>query len=138
MNDMQSNVRTFHQAFGAPAPDAPQMLPEGRKQLRIALIAEELQELEEALEDDDIIETYDAAIDLLVVTFGLLVEMGLDAEPGFLEVHASNMSKLGADGQPILSRGEELDGYPAGKILKGPTYFRPRLATVLAAMGAKF
>lgn len=136
MNDMQSLVREFHKRFGHPAPDAPQMLAEEHKQLRIGLIAEELQELEEALGNDDIIETYDAAIDILYVTFGLLVAMGLDAEPGFTEVQASNMSKLGADGQPILSRGEELDGYPAGKVLKGPGYFRPDLAAVLRSMEA--
>ena len=40
------------------------------------------------------------------------------------EVHASNMSKLGADGQPITR--------PDGKILKGPNYFRPNLVPILA------
>jgi predicted HAD superfamily Cof-like phosphohydrolase len=41
-------------------------------------------------------------------------------EDVFNEIQASNMSKLGADGKPILRED--------GKILKGPEYFRPDLS----------
>lgn len=41
----------------------------------------------------------------------------------FTEVHASNMSKLDASGQPIVS--------PSGKVLKGPNFFAPNLAQFL-------
>lgn len=135
MESMQGGVRVFHQTYGAPVGDKPQALPEERKSLRLKLIEEELQELREALEDDDVVETADAAIDILYVTLGLLVEMGIDAEPLFYEVQRSNMSKLGADGKPIISRGLALDGFPAGKVLKGPSYSRPDLARVLREQG---
>ena len=38
------------------------------------------------------------------------------------------MSKLGADGQPIYSED--------GKVMKGPTYFRPNIAAILEAVEA--
>jgi predicted HAD superfamily Cof-like phosphohydrolase len=40
-------------------------------------------------------------------------------EDVFNEIQASNMSKLGDDGKPVLRED--------GKILKGPQYFRPDL-----------
>jgi len=39
------------------------------------------------------------------------------------EVHRSNMTKLGADGRPLYRAD--------GKVLKGPSYEPPRLASVL-------
>jgi len=133
MEKLQNGVLVFHQTYGAPVGDKPRALPEERKELRLGLIEEELQELRDALSGDDLVETADAAIDIVYVTLGLLVEMGVDAEPLFDEVQRSNMSKLGADGKPIISRGVELDGFPVGKVLKGPGYFRPDLAAVLRA-----
>lgn len=127
MNRMQEQVQKFHEVMGQPVGDYPQMLLPERKDLRLKLIKEELKELEEAFEKDDLTEAYDACLDILYVTMGTLVELGLDAEPGFDQVQESNMSKLGADDKPIHSRGEELDGFPKGKVLKGPNYFKPNL-----------
>lgn len=135
MNKMQQQVLAFHEAFGAEVGQEPRALPADRVDLRIGLIEEELDELRDALAAGDPIESYDAAIDILYVTFGLLVEMGMDADPGFDEVQRSNMSKLGEDGQPIISRGWVADGYPEGKVLKGPNYFRPNLVQVISNMG---
>lgn len=47
---------------------------------------------------------------------------GLEAvrEAAAIEVHKSNMSKLGEDGKPIVRESD-------GKILKGPDYFQPNL-----------
>jgi predicted HAD superfamily Cof-like phosphohydrolase len=41
----------------------------------------------------------------------------------FDEIQSSNMSKLGKDGKPILRED--------GKILKGPSYFKPDLSKFL-------
>lgn len=57
------------------------------------------------------------AADVLVVVFGTAVSLGIDLEEAFRRVHASNMSKLGLDGKPILRED--------GKVLKGPNYFTP-------------
>lgn len=132
---MQDDVETFHSTYGQPVAHSPQALPMDRVDLRLGLIKEEYLELEEALLKGDPVESYDAAIDILYVTYGLLVEMGMKAQPGFTEVQRSNMSKLGADGLPIKSRGMEFDGFPEGKVLKGPNYFKPDLRRVLTEMG---
>lgn len=44
-------------------------------------------------------------------------------EAAFNEVHSSNMSKLDENGQPILNE--------AGRVVKGPNYFKPNLAQFL-------
>ena len=46
------------------------------------------------------------------------------------EIHRSNMSKLGEDGRPIYRED--------GKIMKGPNYFKPNLASVLDKDDAVF
>lgn len=135
MIEQQKMVHEFHSLYGIPVADTPTPLPADRVHLRVGLIREELEELEEALTDADPVATYDAAIDIMYVTLGMLVEMGMDVEPGFAEVHRSNLSKLGPDGAPIISMGEDVDGYPAGKVLKGPDYSPPDLARVLNEIG---
>jgi predicted HAD superfamily Cof-like phosphohydrolase len=56
------------------------------------------------------------------IIYGTILKHGLQdkIEDVFNEIHRSNMSKLGADGKPILRED--------GKILKGPGYFRPDLS----------
>ena len=78
------------------------------------------------------LETADACIDLIYVTLGLLVEMGVDAEPLFDEVQRSNMSKFGADGKPIIAGPNDPDGIFEGRVKKGPNYFKPNLRALLA------
>src|SRR5690606_2386908 len=103
MNKMQEQVATFHKAMRQPVGHTAHALDQERVPLRIQLIEEEFEELKEALAADDLVETTDACIDLLYVVFGLLVEIGVDAEPLFDEVQASNMSKLDEHGNPIIS-----------------------------------
>ena len=74
---------------------------------------------------------------IIKMALGVLIESGTQPEPFFDEVHRANMSKLGADGRPIHSRGMELDGAPAGKTLKGPDYSPPDLAGVYARLYGK-
>ncbi len=116
-------VEEFHNTYGLPVHDAPDLSCEQTKQLRINLLQEELNELKEALENNDPLETLDALIDLQYVLDGAFLSFGLQAVKmeAFEEVHRSNMSKLGEDGKPIR-RPED------GKVMKGPHYFRPDLA----------
>jgi predicted HAD superfamily Cof-like phosphohydrolase len=57
--------------------------------------------------------------DVLYVTYGAADALGIDLPAVFVEVHRSNMSKLGADGQ-VLRRAD-------GKVLKGPGHRPPVL-----------
>ena len=92
-------------------------------ELRINLINEELEELKEAIKNKDLKETIDALTDILYVTYGAGHAFGVNLDECFDEVQKSNMSKLGEDGKPIYNE--------AGKVMKGPNYFKPDLSKFL-------
>ena len=87
--------------------------------LRISLISEELEELKQAMLDNNIAEVADALTDILYVTYGAGHAFGINLDKCFNEVQESNMSKLGSDGKPIYNE--------SGKVMKGPNYFKPDL-----------
>lgn len=131
--------------FRCAAPLTPTMLHRDTAVLRVKLIAEELSELCEALgviaeikigvgtdtynyfaygfAPPDEVEAADAVIDILYVGYGAGIAMGLPVDELFAEVHASNMSKLDTNGQPLIRAD--------GKILKGENYFRPNLGKII-------
>ena len=113
-------VQEFHETYGLSVLNAPDISDEKTNALRINLLAEELDELKEALEEGDLVETLDALIDLQYVLDGAFLSFGLQnvKETAFNEVHRSNMSKLGEDAKPIRRESD-------GKVLKGPDYFKP-------------
>ena len=119
-------VQEFHETYGLPVLNSPDISDEKTNTLRINLLAEELEELKEALQQGDMVETLDALIDLQYVLDGAFLSFGMQAlkEQAFNEVHRSNMSKLGEDGKPIRRDSD-------GKVLKGPNYFRPDIAQFL-------
>lgn len=91
--------------------------------LRVDLIDEEVDELKQAIADNDIVAVADALTDILVVTYGAGVAFNIDLDACHKEVDASNHSKAGEDGNPIYRED--------GKIMKGPNYFPPNLEKVL-------
>lgn len=134
---MQEQVREFHAAMGQPVRLWPAPLPQDRVPVRWELVREEAEdELLEALQTGDMVETVDACIDIMYVTLGLLVEMGVNAAPLFDEVHRSNMSKFGADGKPIIAGPNDPDGIFEGRVKKGPHYFKPDLKRILESGAA--
>lgn len=88
-------VADFHETFKHPVLPAPGIPPEDRCKLRVALIAEELRELEHAIKDKDIVEVADALCDIQYVLSGAILEFGLAEKfkALFEEVQRSNMSK---------------------------------------------
>ena len=123
--DTLSLVREWHEKFEVPVADRPGIPPD-RAEMRLAILEEEVGELRAAVEAGDLVEVLDALCDIQYVLDGTFLEFGMHGlkAPGMAEVHASNMSKLGADGRPVLRED--------GKVLKGPAFFRPDLAAVLA------
>lgn len=61
---------------------------------RLKLILEEVQELQDAIKNEDLVETIDALTDILYVTYGAFTAIGINADEAFSIVHESNMSKL--------------------------------------------
>ncbi len=90
-----SSVAEFHDMFSLPVVDNPIVPSKDRCLLRINLLQEELNELKEALDNNDIVEAVDALADLQYVLSGAILELGLASKFAsiFDEVHRSNMSK---------------------------------------------
>lgn len=121
MNREQAMVREFHRRFGLPAPDRV-TLDQFPGPLRVRLIQEEAEEFAAAVEAGDLPGMVDALCDLLYVTYGAAVAMGVDLEPFFEEVHRTNMAK---EGGPRRADGKQL---------KPPGWEPPRIAAMLADM----
>lgn len=119
MNTHQAMVKEFHQRFGQAAPDKRHSLTKEEMELRVRLINEEAFEFQAACGADDEVEMVDAICDLLYVTYGAAVSMGLDIDPFFAEVHKTNMAKAGGS--------KDADG----KIRKPPGWVPPRIAELL-------
>jgi predicted HAD superfamily Cof-like phosphohydrolase len=124
MNPAQRDVCAFHIALGIPAPDHPAPLSPERADLRIRLLREEVEEFAKAAGEcrgwrrllwwrrprSDLVASVHELVDVLVVAYGALVELGVDADPFWAEVMAANMRKIGG---PVRAD---------GKILKGPMW----------------
>ena len=93
------------------------------QQLRLDLIWEEVEELQDGIANKDLVEIADALTDILYVVYGTGHAFGIDLDECFSEVHRSNMSKLGEDGNPICNE--------RGKVQKGPNYSEPDLSFIL-------
>lgn len=93
--DALNQVAAFHRTFKHPIEPEPVIPAEARCRLRVNLIAEELKELEKAIEDKDLVEIADALCDIQYVLSGAVLEFGLGEKfrELFDEVQRSNMSK---------------------------------------------
>jgi len=115
-----NKVGTFMKTFGQEVKNKPSFSTDKINKLRLDLIKEELDELKEAMDNKDLLEVADALTDILYVTYGAGHAFGINLDQCFEEVQNSNMSKLDENGKPIYNN--------AGKIMKGPNYFKPNLS----------
>lgn len=144
MDKLQQQVREMHKLFDQPtSPAEPQLrMAEMRAAIEIeeafetvcalvgtaraqtiaqAQIAIVLQEkARKGQHEPDLIEAIDGCIDTLVVTYGTLEAIGVDAEPFFDEVMRANLAKAGG---PIRED---------GKRLRPPGWTPPDIEGVLA------
>jgi predicted HAD superfamily Cof-like phosphohydrolase len=93
--DALNQVAEFHKTFKHPIGQKPKLPTQARAALRIALIREELEELEAAVNDQDLTAAADALCDIQYVLSGAILEFGLGEKfkALFDEVQRSNMSK---------------------------------------------
>lgn len=124
MKDSINKVKDFHEKFGIINNTNPQLIGSKGYQLRYDLAIEELQEYKNACQQGNLIEVADALGDQLYILIGTILRHGMQdiIEDVFNEIHASNMSKLGEDGKPVIRED--------GKILKGKNYFKPDLKKI--------
>ena len=119
-------VKAFHTAFNIGYRFTPKAdLGPAKNKLRFNLMKEENQEYFKAAQSNDLVEVADALGDMLYILCGTIIEHGMQdkIEAVFNEIQRSNMSKLGANGQPIYRED--------GKVLKGPHYFKPNIKSIL-------
>lgn len=134
------NIEQAHAMAGAENPAKPITPSAEVRRLCVSLIAEELHEFCQAMnvellmnsegvdgvdtsrmpDNVDLVAAYDAIIDLLYVTIGAACAMGMKIQPGWDEVHSSNMTKF-------------IDGYKRedGKWIKGPSYRPANLQRII-------
>lgn len=94
---------------------------EGQYTLYKNLIAEEFQELKDAV---DLEAELDALIDILVVTIGALHSAGFDAEGAWKEVMGTNFAKIDKETGKVRKRED-------GKVLKPVGWVGPNLVPFL-------
>ena len=116
-------VKLFMLTYGQEVKTKSEFSDDKTNKLRVDLIKEELDELTNAMKEKDLTEVADALTDILYVTYGAGHAFGINLDKCFDEVQNSNMSKLGDDGKPIYNE--------AGKVMKGPNYFKPDLSKFL-------
>jgi predicted HAD superfamily Cof-like phosphohydrolase len=146
-NKLNQQVREFSEAFNVAIRDTPGIPDDDTVKLRLKLIGEEFCELLEAcgyrgasiaiwsrLTDAlsaapkmDLVAAVDALGDMQYVITGTYLSVGVDDEPITDEIHASNCTKLGADGKPVY--------LPGNKVGKGPSFRRPDLRGELVKQG---
>ena len=117
-------VKIFMEIFGQEIKKKPSFSTDKINDLRYDLIKEELDELKVAMKSKDLLEVADALTDILYVTYGAGHAFGIDLDKCFEEVQSSNLSKLDESGKPIYNE--------AGKVMKGPKYFKPDLGKFIS------
>ena len=115
-----SKVGIFMKTFGQEVKNKPSFSTDKINKLRLDLIKEELEELTEAMKNNDLLEVADALTDILYVTYGAGHGFGINWDKCCEEVQNSNMSRLDENGKPIYNE--------SGKVMKGPNYFKPNLS----------
>lgn len=117
-------VREFHTTFRLPVADTPRLPDTRLAALRVRLLLEEAREVEEAAEHQDLAGVAQELADVVYVAYGTALTYGIDLDAVVAEIHRANMSKLDADGKPLLRED--------GKVLKSALYRAPDVAAVLA------
>ena len=115
---------SFHEVFDLPRQASPNVgIDESLARLRIALLEEEVGEFADAVAAADLVAIADALADIVYVAYGTAVTYGIDLDMVLGEVHRSNMSKLGTNGQPLIRAD--------GKVIKSDQYVPPDIAGIL-------
>ena len=126
MKKQLDSVKQFHKTYKIGYSNKPLAnLGVEKNKLRFKLMMEENDEYLVAANNNDMIEVADALGDMLYILCGTILSHGMQYKISevFEEIQRSNMSKLGTDGKPIFR--------DDGKVLKGPSYFKPDIKSIL-------
>lgn len=116
-------VQNFMYIMGQEVRETPGFPDQEIIDLRMDLIREEVEEVEEGVRNRDLENVAKELTDLLYVVYGMGHSLGIDLDECFQEVQKSNLSKLDDNGKPIKNE--------YGKVVKGPNYVPADIAGVL-------
>ncbi|KAB2975194.1 hypothetical protein F8R89_26270 [Streptomyces sp. SS1-1] len=120
-------VRRFHLAFGLDARTTPTEVAPELAAHRAELLAEEAAEVAEVSVTGPLDRLAHELADVVYVAYGTALVHGIDLDAVLAEIHRSNMTKIGPDGQ-VTRRAD-------GKVLKGDHYEAPDVGAVLRRQG---
>lgn len=121
----QKAVEAFMRAGGQTTSIIPEVPDPPIAERRIEMLREEVDELEDAVADIDIVEYADAIADIIYVALGAAVEAGIDIEPVIEEVIDSNNSKIDWQSAQPWARHDN------GKIAKDEHYRAPDIRSII-------
>ncbi|MFI6622013.1 MazG nucleotide pyrophosphohydrolase domain-containing protein [Streptomyces sp. NPDC050528] len=120
-------VREFHLAFGLDARSTPTEVAPDLAAHRGELLAEEAAEVAEVSVTGPLDKLAHELADVVYVAYGTALVHGVDLDAVIAEIHRSNMTKVGPNGE--ISRRAD------GKVLKGEHYEVPDVSGVLRKQG---
>lgn len=120
---MFKNVVEFHEAFNLPVNTKTKFPDKQQRELRVKLLAEEVEEYIFGEEINDIENVAKELADIIYIVCGTAAVYGIPLDDVFKEVHRSNMSKLDSNGNPIFRED--------GKVLKSENYTPANLKDIL-------
>lgn len=123
MKTLLKQVLQFHDTYGRPIGVYPRLPYETERELRRKLLEEEHDEYLLAEAQNDIVGIADALGDMAYIIAGTAIVYGIPLDEVMDEIQRANMSKLGADGKPLVRAD--------GKILKGPNYTPPDIKSII-------
>lgn len=121
----QKAVEAFMAAGGQTTNVIPKVPADPVADRRVLMLREEVNELEDAITDIDIVEYADAVADIIYVALGAAVEAGIDIEPVIEEVIDSNNSKIDWQSAQPWARHDN------GKIAKDEHYRAPDIESII-------
>lgn len=122
--DAVRDLHDFHTTFEVPVLDTPQWPSADRIKLRRKLISEEFLELHDAFEAKDIENLAQELVDLIYVSIGTALELGIPLHHVWDEVHKANMAKVDPETKKVRRRED-------GKVLKPDGWQKPDIRKAL-------
>ena len=119
-----TNVFSDQKKFMAACDQSVDQYSKSQYVLYCNLIKEEIEELAEAISNNDRVEQIDALIDILVVTVGAIHSIGADGEGAWNEVMKTNFAKIDQETRKVRKRED-------GKVLKPDNWQPPNLSIYL-------
>jgi len=117
--DWYAMMWDFHEKFDCVRSKVPAIPEINTAAFRMSLVNEEVDELRVAIDKKDLIAIADALADVVYVIVGTAVTFGIDLRPVFVEVHRSNMAKVGGGKRPD------------GKVLKPDGWIPPNVSVAM-------